>query len=78
MVQWLTRNRELRTIFAYNWADFGTPPSKSTFGMQVRAFSLVHPCMLLSRLIFHRKELKGRWHVRGFVALAVAGAVAGP
>jgi hypothetical protein len=35
VLQSLTRNKDLRTIFAYNWGDYGTPPSKSIFGMQV-------------------------------------------
>jgi hypothetical protein len=32
----LTQNLDLRTVFTYSWGDYGTPPSQSHFGMQVR------------------------------------------
>jgi len=34
LVNSLTENRELRTLFTYCWGDYGTPPSQSCFHMQ--------------------------------------------
>jgi len=34
VVDRLTANKELRTIFTYCWGDYGTPPSRSNFSMQ--------------------------------------------
>jgi len=34
VVNKLTDNLDLRTIFTYCWGDYGTPPSKSNFSMQ--------------------------------------------
>eukprot|EP00088_Acartia_fossae_P016828 TRINITY_DN1947_c1_g1_i1.p1 TRINITY_DN1947_c1_g1~~TRINITY_DN1947_c1_g1_i1.p1 ORF type:complete len:627 (+),score=164.25 TRINITY_DN1947_c1_g1_i1:50-1930(+) len=34
VVNRLTKNPELRTIFTYCWGDYGTPPSRSNFHMQ--------------------------------------------
>jgi len=34
VVNKLTDNKELRTIFTYCWGDYGTPPSASNFNMQ--------------------------------------------
>ncbi len=35
IVESLTDNPDLRAIFCYSWGDYGTPPSKSHFLMQV-------------------------------------------
>ena len=32
----LTSNKDLQTMFMYCWGDFGCPPSKTTFVMQVK------------------------------------------
>jgi len=34
VVNSLTQNKDLRTVFTYCWGDYGTPPSKSNFAMQ--------------------------------------------
>ena len=35
VVTGLTDNRDLQTMFMYCWGDYGCPPSKTTFVMQV-------------------------------------------
>jgi len=31
LVESLTSNKDLQTVFMYCWGDYGTPPSKSNF-----------------------------------------------
>ncbi len=35
IVKELTSNKDLQAIFCYSWGDYGTPPEKSHFLMQV-------------------------------------------
>ena len=47
VVTGITKNKDLQTMFMYCWGDYGCPPSKTTFIMQVVTLEILN-CTALS------------------------------
>jgi len=89
LVQGMTNNKDLQTVFLYSWGDYGTQPSKGTFMMQALLnrhflkFGTFYPVGGASELAFNIipviEKAGGRVLVRAPVSeiLTVGGKVCG-